>query len=55
MLVYGNDIVIASNNIASINHLKSILSAKFKIIDLGDLKFFLGIEVARTTKRIHLC
>ena len=32
--------------------MKELLDAKFKIKDLGDLKFFSGIEVARFKKGI---
>lgn len=54
MPIYVDDIIIARNNIASINQLKYTLNDKLKIKDLGDLKFFLGIEVARIAKGIHI-
>ena len=31
------------------------MDQKFKLKDLGDLKFFLGLEVVRTDKGIALC
>ncbi|XP_019455108.1 PREDICTED: uncharacterized protein LOC109356230 [Lupinus angustifolius] len=37
-----------------INNIKSILNAKFSINDLGPLKYFLGIEIARSRKGILL-
>jgi len=38
-----------------IEHIKGLLHSKFRIKNLGELKYFLGIEVARSKKRIHLC
>ena len=35
--------------------MKILLDQQFKLKDLGDLKFFLGLEVARTTDGINLC
>ena len=34
--------------------MKALLDGRFKIKDLGNLKFFLGVEVARSAKRIPL-
>lgn len=47
-LVYVDDIDITGNDEAAIEDLKSYLHAIFDIKDLGPLKFFLGIEVARS-------
>ena len=38
-----------------IDRFKVLLDDKFKHKDLGDLKYFLGLEVARSTKGIALC
>ena len=38
-----------------VNSFKQFLDSKFKLKDLGTLKYFLGLEVARTTKGISLC
>ena len=32
-----------------------LLDYKFKLKDLGELRYFFGLEVARTTKGISLC
>jgi hypothetical protein len=53
--VYVDDILIASNDFESVNALKHSLHAEFKLKDLGNLKYFLGLEVARTAKGISLC
>ena len=37
------------------DELKVLLDQQFKLKDLGDLKFFLGFEVARTANGISLC
>ena len=48
LLIYVNDILIMGNDLTTINELKSFLTTKFHIKDLGDLKYFLGIKVARS-------
>ena len=55
LLVYVDDILIAGNNANDINTVKDSLNTTFKIKDLGPLKFFLGLEIARTVKGIHVC
>ena len=55
ILVYVDDIIVASNDMRSIDHLKAALNDKFKIKDLGRLKYFLGIEVMRSERGIHIC
>jgi len=55
LLVYVDDILIAGNNETAIDDFKKFFDNKFKLKDLGFLKYFLGLEVARTTKGISLC
>ena len=55
LLVYIDDILLASNNIEAVQTLKNSLHVEFKLKDLGNLKYFLGLEVARSTKEISLC
>ncbi|XP_038986484.1 uncharacterized mitochondrial protein AtMg00810-like [Phoenix dactylifera] len=47
LLVYVNDIILASDDMNEITRLKGFLNEQFKIKDLGQLKYFLGIEVAQ--------
>jgi len=55
VLVYVDDIVIASTSEAAAAQLTEELDQRFKLRDLGDLKYFLGLEVARTTAGISIC
>ena len=55
LLVYVDDIVITGASIEGINDLKQNLSQEFKLKDLGNLKMFLGIEVARSKTGISIC
>ncbi|XP_017700559.1 uncharacterized mitochondrial protein AtMg00810-like [Phoenix dactylifera] len=54
ILVYVDDIILARNDLTYINDLKRILDARFKLKDLGTLKFFLGLEIARSSKGISI-
>ena len=54
LLVYVDDIVIASNNDKSVENLKVLLDKRFKLKDLGQLKYFLVLEVARSDKGISV-
>ncbi|XP_042978944.1 uncharacterized mitochondrial protein AtMg00810-like [Carya illinoinensis] len=55
LVVYVDDIVVASNDPQAVSDLKSFVLTKFMIKDLGILKYFLGLEVARNFIGIHLC
>jgi hypothetical protein len=54
LAVYVDDIIITGDNEGEIARLKKCLSKAFEVKDLGRLKYFLGLEVARSTKRIAL-
>nr|CAD1837402.1 unnamed protein product [Ananas comosus var. bracteatus] len=47
--------IITGNDERMITDLKTFLNSRFRIKDLGALKFFLGIEVARSKARIFIC
>ncbi|XP_069150316.1 uncharacterized mitochondrial protein AtMg00810-like [Solanum lycopersicum] len=51
-LVYVDDMLVTRSNLGLIEHTKAILHKAFKIKDLGELKFFLGMEFSRSAKGI---
>ena len=55
LLVYVDDILIGSNDPKAMENLKLYLDKHFKLKDLGSLKYFLGLEFARSQKCISLC
>ncbi|XP_072066989.1 uncharacterized protein [Arachis hypogaea] len=55
VLVYVDDLVIVGNNSAVIQRFKEYLHKYFHMKDLGRLKYFLGVEVARSQIGIFLC
>ncbi|KAF5453775.1 hypothetical protein F2P56_023495 [Juglans regia] len=55
LLVYVDDIILGSSSLTAIDSVKAYLHDQFKIRDLGMLKYFLGLEVARSKSGIHVC
>ncbi|XP_042973211.1 uncharacterized mitochondrial protein AtMg00810-like [Carya illinoinensis] len=55
LLVYIDDIIVMSLNHTSTDEVKKLLSTKFKIKNLGSLKYFLGMEIARSKNGIQIC
>ncbi|KAJ3699566.1 hypothetical protein LUZ61_003271 [Rhynchospora tenuis] len=54
ILVYVDDIIITGNNMAAITGLMSTLQSAFSIKDLGQLNYFLGIQVIHSPQSMHL-
>lgn len=54
LLVYVDDIILAGSHIDDIIMVKKYLSSRFKLRDMGVLKYFLGIEVSRSKQGIVL-
>ncbi|XP_016178745.1 uncharacterized protein LOC107621225 [Arachis ipaensis] len=55
LIVYVDDIIIVGPTQASVNVVNDSVQAIFKLKILGDLKFFLGLELARSQHGISLC
>ena len=54
LAVYVDDIVITGDDVEEIKCLRQRLGEAFEVKDLGPLRYFLGIEVARSSKGIVL-
>ncbi|XP_019430291.1 PREDICTED: uncharacterized protein LOC109337710 [Lupinus angustifolius] len=54
LLIYVDDLVLSGNDMHEIMLVKQHLDKQFKIKDLGKLKYFLGLEVARSKSGITL-
>ncbi|RVW12523.1 Retrovirus-related Pol polyprotein from transposon TNT 1-94 [Vitis vinifera] len=52
LIVYVDDIILSGNDMEELQKLKKYLSKEFEVKDLGNLKYFLGMEVARSRKGI---
>lgn len=47
LLVYVNDSVLIGDSIMEINVVNAFLHNKFRIKDLGQLRYFIGLEIAK--------
>jgi Reverse transcriptase (RNA-dependent DNA polymerase) len=54
LVVYVDDMIISGNDEGEIALLKKKLGKEFEVKDLGQLRYFLGIEIARGAERIVL-
>jgi hypothetical protein len=54
IVIYVDDLIIIGNSDADIFDLKKLLKQKFEMKDLGELRYFLGIEVIQSPKGIWL-
>ncbi|XP_049358591.1 uncharacterized mitochondrial protein AtMg00810-like [Solanum verrucosum] len=54
LVVYVDDIIITGSDYMGISSLKSFLHNRFHTKDLGQLRYFLGVEVNRSKKGIFL-
>lgn len=54
ILVYVDDLIIAGNDETQIQVFKQLLHSKFKLKDLGLLKYFFRIELSRSKEGMSL-
>ncbi|RVW87743.1 Retrovirus-related Pol polyprotein from transposon RE1 [Vitis vinifera] len=52
LIVYVDDIILSGNDMEELQNLKKYLSEEFEVKNLGNLKYFLGMEVTRSRKGI---
>ena len=52
LLVYVDDIIITGNSSQEVTNVKNMLHSHFKIRDLGEVKYFLGLEIMRDRKSV---
>ena len=55
VIVYVDDIIIVSNTDSEVETLKEQQKSSFKLRDLGPMKYFLGLEISRSSAGIHVC
>jgi hypothetical protein len=55
LLVYVDDVAIASNDTKAVFDFIVLLNDRFHLKDLGHLKYFLGLEIDRSTEGISVC
>nr|KYP74080.1 Retrovirus-related Pol polyprotein from transposon TNT 1-94 [Cajanus cajan] len=55
LLVYVDDIILAGPSIDTLQKCQNLLHNLFKLNVVGDLKYFLGLEIAKSNQGIHLC
>ncbi|RVX14701.1 Retrovirus-related Pol polyprotein from transposon RE2 [Vitis vinifera] len=54
LIVYVDDIILTGDDSLELERLKKVLTREFEIKDLGPLKYFLGMEFARSRKGIFI-
>jgi hypothetical protein len=54
ILIYVDDIIITNNSGTAIHHVLQNLHSDFAVKELGDLSYFLGVEVLRSTNDMYL-
>ncbi|KAL6323474.1 hypothetical protein AAG906_039046 [Vitis piasezkii] len=54
LIVYVDDIILTGDNTGEVERLKKVLATKFEVKDLGQMRYFLGMEVAKLRKGISI-
>jgi len=53
--LYVDDLIFIGNDACLIEGFKCSMKSEFKITDLGNMRYFLGVKVLQSSKGIHLC
>ena len=54
LIVYVDDIILTGDDIEEMGRLKKVLATEFEVKDLGQMQYFLGMEVARSKRGISV-
>ena len=54
ILIYVDDLIIGGYSMVEISKLKKNIEMQFHMKDLGELKYFLGIEIIRSESGIYM-
>ena len=54
IFIYVDDLIVGGDNEAEVVHVKTLMKQEFDMKDLGELCYFLGIEIVRTKEGIWL-
>ena len=54
LVIYVDDLILTSSDPNHINHVKSSLKKKFEMKNLGNLHYFLGLQVLQSKEGINL-
>ena len=54
LIVYVDDIILTGDNTREMDRLKKVLATEFEVKDLGQMQYFLGIEVTKSKKGISI-
>ncbi|RVW86325.1 Retrovirus-related Pol polyprotein from transposon RE1 [Vitis vinifera] len=54
LIVYVDDIILTGDDTGQVERLKKVLATEFEVKDLGQMRYFLGMEVARSRKGINI-
>ncbi|RVW83721.1 Retrovirus-related Pol polyprotein from transposon RE1 [Vitis vinifera] len=54
LIVYVDDIILTGDDTREVERLKKVLATEFEVKDLGQMQYFLGMEVARSRKGISI-
>jgi hypothetical protein len=54
LLLYVDDMVLSASSTGLLEHIVAKLKSAFAVKDMGNLKYFLGIDVRRTANGFYL-